>query len=56
VKEPRGLKAAAVFGDLVDIDLGTTSVEAITLFESRVSSKGPTYIPLQRTALNGRTR
>ena len=52
VKEPGGLKTLPLFKDLADIQLGTTSVEAITLFESRVSSKGPRYIPLQRTALH----
>jgi RNA 2',3'-cyclic 3'-phosphodiesterase len=51
VKEPGGLKTAALFQGVADIVLGATRVEAITLFESRVSSKGPTYIPLQRTAL-----
>jgi RNA 2',3'-cyclic 3'-phosphodiesterase len=51
VKEPGGLKALPLFQGVSDIALGRTSVEAITLFESRVSSKGPTYIPLQRTAL-----
>jgi RNA 2',3'-cyclic 3'-phosphodiesterase len=54
VKEPGGLQTAALFRDLADIVLGATTVEAITLFESRVSSKGPTYIPLHRMALNGR--
>ena len=51
VKEPGGLKTLPLFQGLGDIALGSTSVEAITLFESRVSSKGPTYIPFQRTAL-----
>jgi 2'-5' RNA ligase len=54
VKEPGGLKTAALFQDLVDMALGATAVEAITLFESRVSSKGPTYIALQRTPLQTR--
>lgn len=53
VKEPGGLKVGAVFQGLEDAVLGTTAVEAITLFESRVSSKGPTYVPLLRTALTG---
>jgi len=51
VKEPGGLQTAALFRDLADIVLGATTVEAITLFESRVSSKGPTYIALRRTPL-----
>ncbi|HEY7185984.1 MAG TPA: RNA 2',3'-cyclic phosphodiesterase [Vicinamibacterales bacterium] len=53
VKEPGGLKTAALVRDLADVVLGATTVEAITLFESRVSSKGPTYIALQRTPLQG---
>ena len=51
VKEPGGLQTAAWFRDLADIVLGATTVEAITLFESRVSSKGPKYIALQQTPL-----
>jgi 2'-5' RNA ligase len=30
---------------------GVTRVGAITLFQSRLSPSGPTYVPLQRTAL-----
>jgi len=52
VKDPGDLKTAALFHALGDAALGATAVEAITLFESRVSSKGPTYIALQRTPLN----
>jgi 2'-5' RNA ligase len=33
--------------------LGATRVEAITLFESRLSSQGATYVALQRTPLGG---
>jgi 2'-5' RNA ligase len=51
VKDPAGLASAALFGDLAGVVLGTVRVEAITLFESRLSSKGATYVPLQRTAL-----
>jgi len=54
VKEPGGLKTPALVRDLADVVLGASTVEAITLFESRVSSKGPTYIALQRTPLQGR--
>lgn len=53
VKVPGGLKTAPLFHGLENMALGTTAVEAITLFESRVSSKGPTYVPLQRTVLTG---
>ena len=51
VREAAGLKAAALVESLLDRALGTTPVDAITLFESRLSPKGPTYVALQRTAL-----
>ena len=51
VKDPAGLQSAALFRDLATSVLGTVHVEAITLFESRLSPKGATYVPLQRTAL-----
>jgi 2'-5' RNA ligase len=50
VKEPAGLKAAALFEGL-DGALGKTRVEAITLFRSHLSPKGPTYVALERTPL-----
>jgi hypothetical protein len=43
-----------LFERLHDSDLGATRVEAITLFESRLSPKGSTYILRQRTALGRR--
>jgi 2'-5' RNA ligase len=51
VKDPAGLARVALFEGLSDRRLGRTRVDAITLFESRPSSEGPTYVPLQRTAL-----
>ena len=51
IKEADGLKATALFQGLSGIVLGTTTVEAITLFESRVSSKGAVYVPLLKTPL-----
>lgn len=51
VKEPGGLRSRALLEGLADRGLGTTRVDAITLFESRLSPKGPTYVPLQQTAL-----
>jgi RNA 2',3'-cyclic 3'-phosphodiesterase len=51
VREAEGLRAGALLDGLTDRLLGTTLVEAITLFESRLSSKGPAYVPLQRTRL-----
>ena len=49
VREAAGLRAAALLEGLERTLLGTTPVEAITLFESRLSPKGPTYVALQRT-------
>jgi 2'-5' RNA ligase len=53
VREPRGLRARALLEGLSGT-FGTTHVEAITLFQSRLSPKGPTYVPLQRTPLASR--
>lgn len=51
VKEPAGVARAALFEGLTDRLFGRVRVEAITLFESRLSSKGPTYVALHRTML-----
>lgn len=51
VKVPAGLRTAPLFAGLEDHQLGTTHVEAITLFESHLSPRGPRYVPLQRTGL-----
>ena len=50
VREPAGLKAAALF-DGLDGALGETHVNAITLFRSHLSPKGPTYVVMEKTAL-----
>ena len=52
VRDAAGLRARLLVDDLRDFLVGTTSVDAITLFESRLSPKGPTYVALQRTALS----
>jgi 2'-5' RNA ligase len=51
VKEPAGLSRAILFEGLTGRQFGTVHVDAITLFESRLSPKGATHVPLQRTAL-----
>ena len=51
VREAGGLRSAALLEGAGGTTLGTTAVEAITLFESRVSPKGPSYVALQRTSL-----
>jgi 2'-5' RNA ligase len=52
VKDPAGLRAPALVDGLEDHEFGATRVDAITLFESRLSSKGPTYIPVFSTPLS----
>jgi 2'-5' RNA ligase len=51
VKDAGGLRARTLLEGFADRAFATTHVDAITLFESRLSPKGPTYIPIQRTAL-----
>jgi 2'-5' RNA ligase len=51
VREAAGLRAASLLDGVSEVVLGVTQVDAITLFESRLSPKGPTYVALHRTAL-----
>jgi 2'-5' RNA ligase len=51
VRERTRLRSQALFAGLEPTALGTTRVQAITLYESRLSPKGPTYVPVQRTML-----
>ena len=51
VREAAGLRSASLLDGLEDRSLGTTRIDAITLFQSRLSPKGPTYVPLLRTSL-----
>ena len=55
VRDAGGLRPAALFDGLVS-RLGPTRVDAITLFESRLSPKGPTYTVLERTRLHAAIR
>jgi 2'-5' RNA ligase len=52
VREPEGLRTAPLVEGLADRTLGTARIAAITLFESRLSPKGPAYAPRARTALS----
>ena len=54
VKDPAGLSRATLFDGLADQPFGTVHVDAITLYESRLSPKGARHVPLQRTALRRR--
>jgi 2'-5' RNA ligase len=51
VKEPRGLRAQALFEGLESVHLGVTRVDAVTLFESRQAGGVLRYVPLLRTPL-----
>jgi 2'-5' RNA ligase len=55
VKDPAGLSRAALFEGMATRQFGSVHVDAITLFESRLSPKGATHVPLQRSALRSRT-
>jgi 2'-5' RNA ligase len=55
VKEAAGLSRAALVEGLSTRHFGRVHVDAITLFESRLSPTGATHVPLQRTALRRRT-
>jgi len=46
VREAAGLKAAHLLDGLTDRWFGTARIGAITLFQSKLSPKGPTYTPL----------
>jgi RNA 2',3'-cyclic 3'-phosphodiesterase len=50
VREPAGLRTGPLF-DSLDGALGDTRVNAITLFRSHLSPKGPTYVAMERTTL-----
>jgi 2'-5' RNA ligase len=53
VRDAAGLRSPAILEGLTTTDAGTSHVRAVTLFESRLSPKGPAYVPLHRTALAG---
>lgn len=51
VRNPQGLRLPGQRDGVARSGHGTTLIDAITLFESRLSPKGPTYTPLRRTPL-----
>jgi 2'-5' RNA ligase len=51
VREGSRLSPARLFDGIGDSRFGVMRVDAITLFHSRLSPKGPTYVPVQRTRL-----
>lgn len=51
VRDGAGLRTSALLAGLGEVPLGTGTVDAITLFESRLSPHGPTYVPVCRTPL-----
>jgi 2'-5' RNA ligase len=53
VREPAGLRTSRLLEGLTDVQIGITRIGAITLFQSKLSPKGPTYTPLLRIPLVG---
>ena len=51
VRDASGLRSGPLIEKLAGRRFGATLVDAITLFQSRTSPKGATYMPLQRTPL-----
>jgi 2'-5' RNA ligase len=51
VRDAAGLRPRDWVTPFAGETLGTSRVDAITLYESRISSQGPTYVPLQVTPL-----
>ena len=51
VRDSAGLRVSPLLQGLSEGVLGTSRVDAATLFESRLAPKGPAYISLQRTPL-----
>jgi 2'-5' RNA ligase len=51
VRDARGLRSQALLESLDGTVLGTTAVDAITLFESQLSPQGPHYRAIHRTPL-----
>ena len=51
VRDPAGLRVRGLTDGIAAPASARGRVDAITLFESRLSPKGPTYIALQRTPL-----
>jgi 2'-5' RNA ligase len=51
VREAAGLRTSALLAGFDQVPLGAGTVDAITLFQSRLSPHGPTYVPLQHAAL-----
>lgn len=51
VHDAGGLRAKQLIEGFQTCEFGRSRVDTITLFQSRLSPKGPTYVPLQRTFL-----
>ena len=51
IRDAAGLRAGTLLDGMTDRNFGRSHVDAITLFQSRPSPKGPVYMALQRTAL-----
>ncbi len=54
VRDAAGLRMAALLGAGGSVRLGRVGIDAITLYESRLSPTGAQYLALQKTDLSGR--
>ena len=53
VRDAAGLRGDRWLEGMTSIPLGRITVSSVTLFESRLSPRGPAYVPLLDTALGG---
>jgi 2'-5' RNA ligase len=53
IREPAGLRSTPLLDGLATARIGTFEARAVTLFESRPSPKGPSYVAVHRTELYG---
>jgi 2'-5' RNA ligase len=51
VKEPTGLRSSVLLDGLTDVVVGRMTVDAITLFQSRLSPSSPSYHVMARSPL-----
>jgi 2'-5' RNA ligase len=56
VRDAAGLRTHALLAGLETTGLGAFEARAVTLFESRLSPKGSTYVVVHRMDLAGRNR
>jgi 2'-5' RNA ligase len=51
IRDAAGLRSTRLLDGFADRPVGTTRIDAITLFQSTLSPRGAVYVPLVRTPL-----